>query len=986
MNTNAKEQIEYIDRSLEWIKKHRPKDFDGKFLSLVEKRRELRKIVEAEQDNPAIAAYGESQVGKSYLMNNLLQKTTEVNGKKETTPFEIETLDGDGNVKKIPFIASINPKGGGTEATGVITRFSSFSKDKNRYSPKYPVLMKCLSISDIMLILCEGYYNNTKDSHPELLAMINKKAEDIYNKYIDKPLLTNAPISADVILDMKAYFMSEFGKAQNFNDSEFFFNNLAIVINRIPVEDYPELFAYLWHNSNQTENDAVFNNLYRHLLEVYKQLEYSKYIYLPIEAVLSDKGDEFSIMSVKCLNYMNHQDDKFMCNAYIKNSDGSFKNVGLIHKSALAAVCAEVILLINDEFLNKSASYETEGITDKDVLAYIKERDHLNYDLLKTTDLLDFPGGRTQEKKEGKVLEQKDEFMRIFRRGKVSYLFNKYSEAKIINILLFCHHGIQTNFRDLETILKRWIENYIGKSETERAKTISETAGISPFFFVSTKFNEEMSEDKTLANNDENGINSRWTRRFYDATRKEIFGDIPEDWVNKYIGEDQPFQNSYLLRSFSHSVEIYEGYKESNREKKLRVSNDYWELLRKSFCESKYVKLLFKNPTLSWDLATSMNNDGALYIIENLSKCASSIDTARSRQFKEQSTKIANSVLREIEDYYEPDDELQNLAKDKKSCREIVFKDLVDACDNDQIFFSFLLQYFQLKPEVCANYIRQEVIPNITTHSKEEGKFDMYHREYEFEKEDSRDERLQKLLRITGMQDEAEARTWFFDQKGINLDELLKSEEQSVSNSSVISKMVYKKWIQTLKNLPNLENYRSYDTTSKRKSQLDSGNFNKIKTYLTNAAEYVKLSKVMKNHISEVDGIGVKLDPKVPRISDILATIINNFVVDFGYEYLTEDEKKKAKVVFQGETEFLKKIDSITKSRKREEGGIVSFLKKVLDNDKSLKEPFLERYDKWVGCMLTAVVASSKAKINTPEIVAANAEIKPIIDGLTASI
>ena len=984
MNTNAKEQIEYIDRSLEWIKKYRPRDFEGKFLSLVEKRRELRKIVEAECDNPAIAAYGESQVGKSYLMNNLLQKTTEVNGKKETIPFEIDTLDGNGNVIKVPFIASINPKGGGTEATGVITRFSSFSKDKNRYSPKYPVLMKCLSISDIMLILCEGYYNNTKDSHTELLTEIDQKAEDIYNKYTDKPPLQNTPISADDILDMKTYFMSEFGKAQNFNDSEIFFNKLALVINRIPVEDYPEIFAYLWHNSNQPKNDAVFNNLYRHLLDVYKKLEYSRYIYLPIEAVLSDKGDEYSIMSVECLNYMNHEGDKFMCNAYIKNSDGSFKNVGLIHKSELAAVCAEVVLLINDEFLNKSASYETEGITDEKVKAYIKGKDHLNYDLLKTTDLLDFPGGRTQEKKEGKVLEQKDEFMRIFRRGKVSYLFNKYSEAKIINILLFCHHGPQTNFRDLETILKRWIENYIGKSKNERAKTISETAGISPFFYVATKFNDDMAEDKNPANNDENGINSRWTRRFFHNIRKEIFGDIPEEWVNKYTGEDQPFQNSYLLRSFSHSDGIYDGFKEYNRESKLRVSSDYWELLRKSFCESEHVKLLFKNPALAWDLATSMNNDGALYIIENLTKCASSIDTARSRQFKEQSTKIANSVLREIEDYYEPEDESQKFAKDKKSCREIIFQDLVDACNNDQIFFSFLLQKFQLKPEVCKNYICQEVIPNLASHTAEEGKFDMYHREYDFKKEDSREVRLQKLLKCTGLPNEEEARKWFAEKKGIKLDDLLASEVQSVSYSSVISKKVYDDWIKELNALDNLIDYRSYDPKIKRKSQLDSGNFSKIRMYLINAAEYVNLSEKMKKAISDVDGMGVKLDSKVPRISDILATIINNFVVDFGYEYLTKEEREKAKVVFQDETDFLKKIDSITTPRRKEV--MFTFLQRVLDNDTSLKEPFLDRYDKWVGCMLTAVVASAKVKIHTPEIIAANAEIKPIIEGLKKSI
>ena len=68
-------QIQLIDDSLDWIRKNRPEQFEQKFVPLVKMRGRLRQISNAELDNPAVAAYGESQKGKSYLMGNLLQRT-----------------------------------------------------------------------------------------------------------------------------------------------------------------------------------------------------------------------------------------------------------------------------------------------------------------------------------------------------------------------------------------------------------------------------------------------------------------------------------------------------------------------------------------------------------------------------------------------------------------------------------------------------------------------------------------------------------------------------------------------------------------------------------------------------------------------------------------------------------------------------------------------------------------------------------------------
>ena len=170
MALEIKKQIENINKGMRWIKKNHPEHYEKWFLQMVEERRKLIRIADVEQDNPAIAAYGVSQVGKSYLMNCMLQK----NGQ----PFMLEAGE-----TKYNFIEEMNPKTDNTEATGVVTRFTSFSKTPNLYCEDYPIIMRCLSVADIVLVVSDGYYNDligyTTFSESELTEM----ADGIYNKY-----------------------------------------------------------------------------------------------------------------------------------------------------------------------------------------------------------------------------------------------------------------------------------------------------------------------------------------------------------------------------------------------------------------------------------------------------------------------------------------------------------------------------------------------------------------------------------------------------------------------------------------------------------------------------------------------------------------------------------------------------------------------------------------------------------------------------------
>lgn len=104
--------ISIINDSLAWAKEYGKDSFPTE--QFREYRRKLSKIRKALIGKCSAAAYGESQVGKSYLMSSLLSSSEH--------PFVIEN-----NGQEYSFIDELNPSGGNNakiESTGVITRFT----------------------------------------------------------------------------------------------------------------------------------------------------------------------------------------------------------------------------------------------------------------------------------------------------------------------------------------------------------------------------------------------------------------------------------------------------------------------------------------------------------------------------------------------------------------------------------------------------------------------------------------------------------------------------------------------------------------------------------------------------------------------------------------------------------------------------------------------------------------------------------------------
>ena len=939
-------QIEVINDSLAWIKQHKPEHYEQRFMQLVEERRKLRKIVEAEKDNPAMAAYGKSQVGKSYLMSNMLQRQEVLaDGGKVVKAFEVEDEE-----RKYNFINEMNPITHDTEATGVVTRFSSFVRNPERHERKYPILMKTLSVMDLTLLLCEGYFNDLKDSDTPDRNTINSIAEDIYEKYKSFQPATANPITADDMLEMKEYFKHHIMKAQEFRASNFF-DKLALVIERIPVSDYPTIFSIFWRKTD--DNNDYLTPLYRRLLATMGKLQFHSDVYFGVDAVLHHEENENTIMSVQCLDGLGTGDTSHVCDAHLKQTDGSFITVPAMLKCELSAICAEIVVLIGSDFLESTASYCFDDISDSSVRSKLTQGS-IKLDLLKHTDLLDFPGARSRMGGEFNSLSEGKVLTRMLLRGKVAYLFNKYSESRVVNILMFCQDNTQCDVNTIPSTLNDWVSQYVGATPEERARTLQLTGGISPLFFVATKFNITMQEDQNPSANGRTSIDGRWGERFSKVLYKECFDVDSTKWANNWTRPGEFFKNSYLLRDFKYSgmkgSKIYDGFRERGKEDKLLVDREYLNLLRSTFCESKHTEMFFQNREMVWDATASMNNDGALYIIEQLAKVAAAMDKTRDSQFADY-CRVAMGKVREIMKSYHVSDDIGERLTEMINNANAIIREMDFTCNEDNYFFGHLLQALQITETRCLQVVHYMI------QSGELGQTNNNFKDYEIilKRCDSFrgckhfDECWERLMKVYAFRNKEEAEK-FLENRSIDYRLLFSGTFKKKLNSCVIADRVFDIWQKNIKSVEFMNQILA--------NQLfDSVVMSTLLDDIIQTSNYMKLNDLMAEAIAEYVNVINIYTINESLVADILSSKINHFIIDLGYELLTADDRANARKVA---TQYhLPIFDYIEKEHKShfEEEELTALFDELTDNPKAMTTSFENNYYSWLEYMYVSFIA-----------------------------
>jgi hypothetical protein len=771
---------------------------------------------------------------------------------EEGKPFSISDENGDVH----HFIEEINPPGGGSESTSLISRFSVNYKPEN---PKYPVKAVLLSPADIVLVLCDSFYNDIKAVHNLTLKTedINSEINLLKDRLKDR-LPQQKVFDEDDVLDMQDYFQSNLTKAGDVLSSKFF-DEVSLLISKAKPSEWKEIFSLLWNKNEK------FTTLFGILIFEYEKLNFSTVLYLPLEALLYKHG---TLLDVKRLKEIYEAPNKIE-SEYKADTKAwiLFNNQEIIvAKSYLCALAAELIFSQPERLLASKP-------------------------FLKETDLLDFPGARSRMQLPENLIET-EIIPELLLRGKVAYLFNKYSDAEKINILLFCAKHEQAAQRLMPEMMNNWIEKIIGDTPEKREKFISKSK-IPPLFIIGTFFNVNLQynpqQDKP---NDNSSLNYRWNQRFERTLAQQLLNTEIYTWFENWTASQPNFQNIFLLRDFEKSEiisHIFKGYNENKIElEEVIPANypDFKEKLRQSFIEYDFVKRHFANPSESWNEAATINKDGAKLIIDNLTIAANNINNARSEKIVAELGKISQTILTELLKYFHSNDKDEELQKAKFTAGDIQHK-LDNAFSADGIkLYGRLMKEFMLDESSVLELYRKKIddiehrdVVNMDIYST-------YRIQVPVIDNDTADAYFERLC-VKYEKTTEEQKKRFRDEleaKNIDLEELIRGNSDLIKNNAQqLADALLDYWFDyvTLSDKHTIQQILSQESSSALQDITDM--FQKLFQKLGIAK---RIAEKIRRY---VDGHN-KTDLPYEIVADISSELLNKCINTVGYEYFDESE------------------------------------------------------------------------------------------------
>ena len=845
MQTLIDNAIEQINQGAEWILKNAKVDKKKSYKALVKERRTLKKIKNACIGKPSIALYGQSQCGKSHLASSLL--SVDIN--------PLLVIDRMNHVNH-EFLTHLNPQGK-NEATGLITRFTT--ELQTGITEKYPVHITLMSVKDIALMLCDGYYRDINQHAPFVEDDVKQLIEDLKSR---KTSIRQQYICEDDIGEIEEYFHN-FSPALYYalsKDAADYFGELSIIIEYLSEKDVILALNMFWNN------DPNISTKFRMMFDVCKELDFSRDAYISFEDLDNSKENNQTFLHVSWLDF-----DHTEVNAQVrfKNYVGDYAEK-TVCKAILAAICSEVILEVvpPPETINEKSGYINK--------------------ILKNMDILDFPGARSR----GGIIATKGQEPQLIRRGKVGYYFNRYSSERRINSLMFCWEPNIFEAKPMETTLRNWVDISIGRTPEERSEFLKDLE-VPPFFFVGTKFNLLL--DSTTADRDgnNNAFLERWKNWFVGQLSTEIIGmpgvggDKSTDnhkWFEEWTKEESCFNNCYLLRDFRYSTSIFEGWKETGKENTIRKNEPYtgfYVKLRDSFINNPFVKKHFRDAVSRWDEASEANCDGSLPIARNLASIVEKIaNTAAAKNLRDINESIFN-VIAELKKHYYNTDTEESLKKALNAAARLQAS-LDNAFARDPYYFGHFMKSVTIT-EYAVHEVFADVFPTVANAGNVGDYVYIYMRAPDIKPTNSFDDNMRILRAAYGFTNEEECRQYFENNLGINLEELFRRSEFGLqSPSRVLAATLKTYWF---------EKWLKGSQRDRLCTMLGEESFEEmVNMFYSLFVKYEMERRVAQTIHNYVDTFGVNVQQISEMIADICSEMINKFVLTVGYDYYSVED------------------------------------------------------------------------------------------------
>ena len=802
-----------IDNTATWSQSNKDLRIEkNDIILLKDSRMKINRINNSFKAKPVFALFGASQVGKSYLIKNLLS----INGK----PLEIlignETYD---------FLEKINPAGAGAESTGVVTRFTIENPHINTI---YPIKAKLISISDLVIILTDCFLNDVELDEQLEYDDLEKHLENLENEYKESEY-SQLMLNENSIFEIRNYFKSNFRKSILIPilDRSNYWNRIGKLISKIPSEKWLDIFSFYWINNKE------LNNLFKILNTDLEKLEFNECIFLNSSSILRDGGEILDVTRVKEIYDKNSSEQTVYCNDKEIN----------INTNRLSALISEITLNISKDLKDKK-------------------------EFLKNTDLLDFPGARSRLKL-SKITNEETPLMYL--RGKISYLFKRYSSNLEINNLLFCINDQQNNVTELPKLLNEWITDNIGENIDHRSNTLSNLEA-NPLSIIFTFFNNQLTYDSI---NDSEDLNYKWDNRFSKFFKDEII-TTSHNWDTQWSTKENIFKNFYMLRDYKYSSDVFNGFDNEGTEKSINKNRiEYLEKLKNSFINYSFVKKHFNDPTKSWDAASSINNDGSELMIKDLLPSANNL--VKINNSIKKCNIIKTNILDCLAKYHVSDDRDVERNKIKKNCLNTSLS-LSRYISNQPHKYSVFIESLQLKESDVYNIFHENInySTNEVSFSFKELLSNLYPH---LSDNNTLDENIEIIRKHDGL-DSKEDVIETLKSNGIDLSQFKKQETENELDSIINKIMSF--W---------------QDKVKSNKCKIDDELLNQILEDLLKTMNSSNLTQKIQDELSpKFYRVKINREDEI-YFTTITTSLINEFVTYFGTKNLDKDTLLKMESV-----------------------------------------------------------------------------------------
>lgn len=648
----AGEAIEWINA----VRQDAPRlntEADRLTINLRRSRNKARRLALAAAKPMTIGFFGLSQAGKSYLISALAAGE---NGKLETR------LGG----KQLDFLTHINPPGGGKEATGLVTRFSRRQVGGDE---RWPVTLQLFSEIEMGKILANAFihdFNQEKFDWQydegrinDLLASLTKRR---------RPTRV-AGISEDDVVSLWDYLSRHAEKSQSRLALHYWPQAITLAPWLTP-EDRGQLFSVLWGEV------AELTEAYIRFAQTLHRLGGAQEVWAPLNTLVSEENgllvQRDSIMNVDMLERLN------------KETDIRIEVCPVVEGLAAAPVTlslAELTALTVELHIPLVASTREP--------------------LFETVDLLDFPGYRGRlgvesmdDIRRAVNSEESNPLAQLILRGKVAYLFERYTENQEMNVLVVCTASTkQSDVKEVGGVLDEWIRYTQGADAEARGRRLPGLIWALTMFDL--RISQGLSQEEAI-------LRQSWgLGGMIKMAMTERFGQYK--WMQEWQ-RGQAFNNTFLVRKPRQQtpfIRISDGNEAAFSEENL----PQLQLMRKTFLEDEAVNRYIASPDEAWDAMLELNDGGMRRMADYLSTVAR--PEVKLERIAEQLQEIRDELIEGgLGNWYQPDGE-EDAAKKAQIARDIL--DVLKK--RSGMHGELLLRLVPTRRDLQALYLQQTTLP-----------------------------------------------------------------------------------------------------------------------------------------------------------------------------------------------------------------------------------------------------------------------------------